>query len=207
MKKINFVFMLLVAVSFSAIAQDVQETTLSINKTDVRGFSVTVGTIDTKTVESAVIQKFEKEMALKSSKESGFKTFINQKVAAFGPDNYDVYAKVAQEGPKKAKKTVLQFAVTKGNLNAVTAESDPEVYVNIRNFLTEFSNYIISHDLSVKIAAQEAVVQKLIEEQNSMTTDKEKLQKQIEEVDKKISNKETEIKKAQGALDVLKKGN
>lgn len=207
MKKINFVFMLLVAVSFSAIAQDVQETTLSINKTDVRGFSVTVGTIDTKTVESAVIQKFEKEMALKSSKESGFKTFINQKVAAFGPDNYDVYAKVAQEGPKKAKKTVLQFAVTKGNFNAVTAESDPEVYVNIRNFLTEFSNYIISHDLSVKIAAQEAVVQKLIEEQNSMTTDKEKLQKQIEEVDKKISNKETEIKKAQGALDVLKKGN
>lgn len=211
MKKLLFVFAI-VCTCATLSAQKVQESVIDFGKQQIAGYLVNVPSASVDLVDGAFKEKLEKEFSLKSSKENGFRAYINQNMPAFGQENYDIYYKVSEFGKKKNKTTQLTLIVSSGNMNAITSQTNPETAEKIKSFLNNFITYVEEYAKQQEINALQDQLAKLESEKASLEKEQQKINKQIEKlkkendkVQKDLDNKSTEIKKLQEQISTAKR--
>ena len=125
--------------------------------------------------------------------------------------NFDIYTMVTTTGKKKEASTIVYFLVSKGNENFVSSSSDPEIIKKSQKFLEEFAKYVKEYELNQKIVLHNNNLTKLQKEYDAFVADKEKMQSQISDLEKKVAskdkdieNKKNEIEKIQAELEKLK---
>lgn len=211
MKKL-FILLSVICACFLASAQKVQESVIDFGKQQTNGYLVNVPNASIELVDAAFKEKLEKQYALKSSKENGFRAYINQNMSAFGSANYDIYYKVGEFGKKKHKTTQLTLIVSSGNMNAITSSNNAEVAENIKKFLAEFVNYVDEYSVQQEINSLMDKLTKLNNEKAGLEKDDAKIDKQIEKLNKEkatiqknLEQKNTDIKKLEDEINRLKK--
>ena len=210
MKK-SLILILGIALSMTVMAQTAQETTVEFNKKHVQGVCVSFKDYSQDIVKGALTNRLEKDAALKVSNVKGWRAYLSQQFMELGTKNFDIYTNVVTIGKKKDQQVVVYLLVSTGNENFVTSASEKDVIDNAKNFLNNFVAYVRTHDINVKIDNQNELIAKLKKEYESLTADKEKMQNQIKDLEKKIiskedeiSKKDNEIKKAEAALSEMK---
>ncbi len=210
MKK-SLILILGIALSMTVMAQTAQETTVEFNKKHVQGVCVSFKDYSQDIVKGALTNRLEKDAALKGSNVKGWRAYLSQQFMELGTKNFDIYTNVMTIGKKKDQQVVVYLLVSTGNENFVTSASEKDVIDNAKNFLNNFVAYVRTHDINVKIDNQNELIAKLKKEYESLTADKEKMQNQIKDLEKKIiskedeiSKKDNEIKKAEAALSEMK---
>ncbi|MBP5411661.1 MAG: hypothetical protein J6Y47_00240 [Bacteroidales bacterium] len=195
----------------TVMAQTAQETTVEFNKKHVQGVCVSFKDYSQDIVKGALTNRLEKDAALKGSNVKGWRAYLSQQFMELGTKNFDIYTNVVTIGKKKDQQVVVYLLVSTGNENFVTSASEKDVIDNAKNFLNNFVAYVRTHDINVKIDNQNELIAKLKKEYESLTADKEKMQNQIKDLEKKIiskedeiSKKDNEIKKAEAALSEMK---
>lgn len=211
MKKLLFVFAIICTCA-TLSAQKIQESVIDFGKQQVSGYLVNVPSASVDLVDGAFKEKLEKEFSLKSSKENGFRSYINQNMPAFGQENYDIYYQVSEFGKKKNKTTQLKLIVSSGNMNAITSQSNPETAEKIKSFLNNFISYVEEYAKQQEINALNEQLSKLESEKASLEKDQNKIQKQIEKLNKEsekvqkdLNKKNEEISKLQDKINTAKK--
>ena len=204
MRKVTF-FIMAMAMTVSVFSQSAREGTVEFNKKNVPAICYETADYNVKTTTEALKNRFEKEAKLKGGSASGFRFYQSQPFVEFGTSNYDIYTKVTTVGKKKSLKTVIYILVSKGNENFETAAENPELAANTKTFLDNFvATYLRQFDIEQKAQNQAQIISKLEKEYKSLTSDKEKLQKQLQDKEKAITAKEEEITKAKAILNNLK---
>jgi hypothetical protein len=202
MRKVAF-FIMTMAMTVSVFSQS-REGTVKFNKKDVPVICYETADFDVKVTTAALKNRLEKDAKLKGGNASGFRFYPAQHFAEFGTLNYDIYTKVATVGKKKNLKTVIYLLVSKGNENFETASENPELVANIKAFLDNFvAVYLRQFDIEQKYQNQVKLIAKLEKENKSLNSDKEKLQKQLQDKEKAITSKQDEITKAKALLNTL----
>lgn len=203
MRKVAF-FILTMSVSVGVFSQSAKEETVKYNKMNVPGISYETSDYDVKTTTAALKARLEKDARLKGTNMNGFRYYPAQPFAEFGTLNYDIYTKVATTGKKKNLKTVIYLLVSKGNENFESASQDPELAANMKAFLDNFvAVYLRQFDIEQKYQNQTKLVAKLEKELKSLNSDKNKLSKQLEDKEKAIVAKQSELSKAKALLNTL----
>jgi len=203
MKKVVF-FILATVMAVGVFSQPAKEGTVKFNKNDVSAIIYETADYDVKTTTAALKARLEKDAKLKGTNVSGFRCYQAQPFAEFGALNYDIYTKVVTTGKKKNLKTVIYLLVSKGNENFESEAKDPELAANMKAFLDNFvATYLRRFDIEQKYQNQTKLIAKLEKEQKSLTSDKNKLQKQLEEKEKAITAKQAEVAKAKALLNTL----
>jgi hypothetical protein len=203
MKKLSFLFALMV-ITLTIFSQTITTEVVEISKQQVPAFTMTMPYQDAKILTEAITDCFTKG-GLKSSKTSGYVSFLNQNFKEFGLANYDIFAKVIKTGKKANTALKYYLIVTKGNMNAVTEANDPELAANIKQFMNNFipfaEGYFLKSDMeNMKndLAKQEKAMKKLQKEQAD-------LNKKMEVQQKVIIDLQAKIQKANEALNSLPK--
>ncbi len=201
MKKLTLLFAL-IGMFFLANAQNVKESTISFNKTQVSGYLANINGYSMDVVDLALRTRLEKDLNLKGSKEGNFRAYINQPCSVFGPDKYDIYYKVSEFGKKKNKTTQVNFIISSGNMNTITSSNNPNVAYRVKAFLNDFLASVPSFAISQEIDALEAELAKLKKEKASLDNEVakenkniEKSNKQIDKINKKIEKSNKKIEK------------
>ncbi len=210
MKKL---FLLLAIACFGGcLTAQVNTSMIDFAKTQYPGYLVNVSNASVDMVDAAFRDLLENKYALKSSKESGFRAYLNQPFSPFGGENFDIYYMVSEFGKKNNKTTQLSLIVCTGNMNAVTPSNKPETDAAIKKFLSEFTPQVEAFALKQQANELKAKIEKLNSEKDSYAKDIDKTNKQIdklkgniEDLKKKISDKDNEIKNVQDALNDLEK--
>jgi valyl-tRNA synthetase len=202
MKKLLLFLTTICLVSFAS-AQNVKESTVKFNKTQVSGYLANINGYTMDVVDLAMRTKLEKEFQLKASKEGSFRAYLNQPCATFGPDSYDIYYQVSEFGKKKNKTTQISFIITKGNMNAITSSTDPDIARRVKNFLDDFLATVPSFAISQQIEALEAELAKLQKEKASLDNEVAKNNKAIAKENKKIEKINKNIEKSQKKIEKL----
>ena len=203
MKKVVF-FISTMVMAVSVFSQSAREGTSQFNKNDVPAIIYETADYDVKTTAAALTARLEKDAKLKGTNVSGFRCYQAQPFAEFGMLNYDIYTKVITTGKKKNLKTVIYILVSKGNENFESAAKDSELAENVKAFLNNFvATYLRQFDIEQKYQNQTKIIAKLEKEQKSLVSDKNKLQKQLEDKEKAITAKQAEIAKAKALLNTL----
>ncbi|MCR4964353.1 MAG: hypothetical protein K6A41_01710 [Bacteroidales bacterium] len=201
MKKLLLFLAMVCLVSFAS-AQNVKESTVSFNKTQVSGYLANINGYTMDVVDLAMRTKLEKEFGLKSSKEGSYRAYLNQPCSVFGPDSYDIYYQVSEFGKKKNRTTQVSFVLSSGNMNTITSSNNPEIARRVKNFLNDFLSTVPNFAASQEVEALEAQLEKLNKEKASLDNEIaknnksiEKAHKQIEKINKNIDKSQKKIEK------------
>ena len=208
MKKV--VFFILMFFGLASYAQTVQSVSIDFDKTKVPGVSLVIAGYDADLLQNALMYRLEKVGGLKGSNYKGFRMYAAQNFPPFGRLNYDIYTFV-DKGSKKNPTISINLLVSKGNNNFVSQHDEPEITQKMKDFLTEFSDYIKEYQKVQNIDKLSATIAKLEKECQTLTSDRDKLKKDISNLDsklkakeKELSTKESELQKAKSERDVLK---
>lgn len=209
MKKI-FTLLTIAVIAFTASAQKLHTSMVDFNKSQYPGYLFNIKNVSVETLDATLRDIFENQYNLKASKESGFRTYRNQQFAPFGQENYDIFFNVIEFGKKNEKTTQLVLLVCKGNMNAVTASTDPQVDAAIRKFLQKMPSKVDEYQIrkpiiekKEQIAKLETSKQSLLKEQEKINGQIEKLQLNLNDLSKKIEENNASISKLQEEVDAL----
>ncbi|MDR2840929.1 MAG: hypothetical protein LBV75_06660, partial [Paludibacter sp.] len=183
MKKILFTIVFLAAALMFAKAQDPipVEATVEFNKTQVPGISLLLSSYSIDVVQGAISARFE---TLKSSKAKGcYKAYVSQRFSDFSSMNIDIYVFAETRGKNSKDLVTLSIAISKGNNNFATADNDPEIYQNVKNFLTDFNRYLFEYNVKLQIADENLKIQNLLKDISKLTGEATKLRKNIAETE------------------------
>ena len=206
MKKIAF-FIVLGLVTTFAFAQNAQNTMIEFNKVRVPGVVVSLINYDIATVQTALSARMERIGGLKGSNSKGFRMYAGQIFTDFGDTKFDIYTKVSS-GTKKDHDIIIYLMVSSGFENFISQSSDPELNQKMLDFLTNFANIFLKEfDIKQKIDTQTSALEKMEKEHKSLVSDRDKLKKDLENKEKAIENKATEIAKTKETLEILKNSN
>ena len=197
MKKI-LLFVLLLP-GFVLFAQSAQSVSIDYNKTRVPGVSIVIAGYSADFVQSALTYRLEKVAGLKGTNSKGFRLYQAQNFHDFGTSKYDIYTYV-NSGSKKTQAVTLNLMVSKGNENFVSPTDDPELTQKMKEFLTEFNNYIKEYDKIQKIDKISASISKLEKTRDSQISDRDKLKKSFDTLASKLKAKEDELSKTESLL-------
>lgn len=209
MKKL-FVLLTIVVIAVTASAQKLHTSMVEFGKSQYPGYLFNMKNVSVETLDATLRDIFENQYNLKASKESGFRAYRNQQFAPFGSENYDIFFNVIEFGKKKEKTTQVVLLVCKGNMNAVTPSTDPQVDAAIRKFLQKLPAKVEEYQIrkpiiekKEQIAKLDANKQSLIKEQEKINGQIEKLQLNQNEISKKIQDNEEAISKLQAEVEAL----
>lgn len=177
-------------------AQKSIEAPVSLDKQSYPGFSINISSTDIDIVENAMKYLFEQKYAFKGSNASGFRVYHREQFAPFGTDGYDIYYKVEQNGPKKNQEVKVSLLVsTIGNMNFLSSSIDEETAKNVLAFLDDFVRFTIpEYQTVIKISELSATLKKLQDKKSDLEKKKDKLNKDLVNTQKAITDVENEIK-------------
>jgi hypothetical protein len=198
MKKTLFFILMFAAVA--AYAQTAQSISIDFNKTRVPGVSIVIAGYEADFIQSALTYRLEKVAGLKGTNSKGFRMYPAQNFPAFGNKKYDIYTCI-DKGDKKNPIITLQLMVSTGNENFISPNDDPELTEKLKDFLTEFNDYMKEYDRIQKIENLTNIVNKLEKDRNSLVVDTDKLKKEITDREDKLRTKERELAKTESELE------
>jgi peptidoglycan hydrolase CwlO-like protein len=115
--------------------------------------------------------------------------------------NIDIYVFVDTRGKNSKDLLTLSIAISKGNGNFVTADSNPDIYRNVKNFLIDFNRYLFEYDVKSQITAENLKIQNLLKDIGKLTGEATKLRKNIAETEAKIQKKEQDAETKQAQIE------
>jgi len=207
MKKI----IILIAVSLFcgtvAIGQRVQTEVINIDKQDLQGFSMVFPGYSPDQIANAMGERLEKKAGLKSTGFKGFKAYLNQPFVEIGTANYDIYTKTAYVGKKKDNTTKLYFIITKGNMNAINNNSEPDAVNNAITFLQSFIEFARINaaennllELNAQLTKEQKNYDKQIAQQKKLIDKANKMQPNIDKNKANIEKLKADIEKGNASL-------
>ena len=196
-------FFILMFAGFAAYAQTAQSVSIDFNKTRVPGASIVIAGYDADFVQNALTYRLEKVAGLKGTNSKGFRMYPAQNFLDFGNKKYDIYTLV-DKGDKKNPVVTLNLMVSTGNENFVSPVDDPDLAEKMKDFLTEFNDYMKEYERVQKIDNLTNLVNKLEKERNSLVVDTDKLKKEISDRETKLRDKEKELSKTESELENAK---
>ena len=191
MKKL-FALLTLVFVFGSLSAQKVNETVTMFGKDQLTGFVTNIAQTPSDVVEMTLVNKFEKEFALKGSKKKGYYVYLNQPCPTFGDARYDLYFKTDEVGKKKNRSTQVTLVVSTGNQNCINFSNDPRTSRNIVRFLEYLPEDVAAYQRVLKINELKSEIEALEKERTSVEKDQEKAQEKVNK-----ANEEMQVNVAQ----------
>jgi hypothetical protein len=201
MKKV--LFFILMFFGLASYAQTPQSITVDYNKTKVPGVSIVIGGYDADFVQNALQYRLEKVAGLKGTNSKGFRLYASQSFPEFGRLNYDIFTLV-NKGSKNDKSVSVTLMLSKGNDNFISPHDDPELTEKMKDFLTEFNDYMKEYERVQRIDNLTTLIGKLEKEHNSLVVDTDKLKKEISDRETKLKDKEKELSKTESELENAK---
>lgn len=150
-------------------------------------------------VETALRNHLSKAGFSKRNSRKGFDTYKAQNWDEISGKQVDVYTSVT--GNKNT--SMVSLLVSKGYDNFVTAENDPDMFGKMQTFMSSLQDDIVQEQLKVDIAAQQDLLKNAERDLSKEQDNTKSLQKQKEEIEKKISgsnDKQNEITKVIGVI-------
>lgn len=204
MRRVFFSISMMI-ISVIAFTQTAMDETITFDKKNVSGVSIVVSDYDVKLTSAAIQYRFEQVSGLKGATMKGFRYYQSQPFSEFGALNYDIYTRVTTIGKRKEQKTIIYLLVSTGNENFVTPASNPDIIDKVKSFLNNFlATDLRQYDIDQKSNDQQKMILKLEKETTTLTTERDKLKKQLEDKEKAIIMKQDELTKAKEALNSLK---
>ncbi|MDR1180587.1 MAG: hypothetical protein LBL13_01215 [Bacteroidales bacterium] len=204
MRRVFFSISMMI-ISVIAFTQTAMDETITFDKKNVSGVSIVVSDYDVKLTSAAIQYRFEQVSGLKGATMKGFRYYQSQPFSEFGALNYDIYTRVTTIGKRKEQKTIIYLLVSTGNENFVTPASNPDIIDKVKSFLNNFlATDLRQYDIDQKSNDQQKTILKLEKETTTLTTERDKLKKQLEDKEKAIIMKQDELTKAKEALNSLK---
>ena len=202
MKKV-FVLVAVVFAAFTLSAQEVNTSMIDFGKSQYSGYLLNLKNASVDLVESTMRNLMENQYNLKASKENGYRAYLSQPFAPFGPDNYDIYFNVSEFGKKKNKTTQLAMIVTTGNMNAITSANNPDADNAIRYVLKSFAPKVSAYEVQQQINALKEQLAKLESNKKSLQKDQDKNAKQIEKIQKTMEANEKSLKETDAQINKI----
>jgi len=204
MKKFLSLFVVAIIAITYVSAQSVKEATFDYEKKPVKGFTLAIYDKGADIVTAAVVNRMEKGAGLKPSKgKDGFTAYLNQLMPAFSVANVNIFVKIAEEGKKDSKVTMMYLYVTTLDYANVNSENHPDIYAKILQYMNEMPTYINRYDAEqnlIKVQNSYDKVKTNLEKLNNKLTDlnneKAKIEKQLSDKEQEIKNKMVEIDRA-----------
>lgn len=198
MKKL-FALLTLVFVFGSLSAQKVNETVTLFGKEQLTGFVTNITQASSEIVEQTLVNKFEKEFALKGSKKKGYYVYQNQPCPTFGDARYDLYFKTEEVGKKKNRSTQVTLVVSTGNQNCISFSNDPRTSRNIVNFLETLPLNVEAYKKVLRINELKSEIETLEKDRVSVEKDQEKAQQKVNQAneDMQLNVAQVEAKTAE----------
>ena len=176
-----------------AYAQIAVETTLSIKKNEIPGFSINVPNADSKSAMTAIQEYLTEKGLVKPKKDDKYMSFKSQKFSYFGNDTYDIYFNAVQKGNKKNMSSDINIICSLGNLNAISSTNNAETAANIQAFMAKFPKVVEKYMLKQKIESLKKEAEKAKKEKAKNDKALKKLQDQIEKSTKNQNNLNKQI--------------
>ena len=177
------------AMSFGLMAQNVQETVVTVGALTVPAYTMTLEK-DAKLVEGAVKARLN-EAKLKTKNSEGYIAAVEQVVPELAAVPVSLYAKVTEQGKKKNKVTVITLCATSTDLTI----DQNMLKDNVRTYLGGFAQYIQRYEASQNMAAQQQELKKAQKAVSAAESAVAGLEKDIASSQKKIADKRNEIEK------------
>lgn len=201
----------IVAGSFTALGTTVSyaqasATTVKFNKADANAFTTNIEA-PKENVENSIEEYFKKTFSSKSSSSKGYKLYKGVQWNEVSADKLDVYYKV--EGKKNNSQVYL--LVSKGYDNFISAQNDPQTAQGAINFLSGLNVKVAEYSKNVAVAESSKALDdaqkeynKYIKKDEDLRKQKERLESDIADNQKKISEREKELNNAKSKLDEVK---
>lgn len=200
MKKLVLCFVISLFSCSVIFAQKAQETILKYDKNEIAGYTVSFSNLPVNVVKDAVNERMQKIVGKKVSTQKGYNVCLNQKFSQFGSESYDVYYKVEESGKRDMKNVKIDLFVCKGNLNAISSVTDPEVAKNIITFMNEMLDYALDYNNNQEVIALNNKLAKVKAQRKEYEEKIVKLQKEINALDLKLKETTEEMNKLQEEL-------
>ena len=197
MKK--FLLLSLVAVFFGTVsAQTAKKVGFDINKDKTaQGYTLEFsGEKSDKTISDAFQELLEKTYNLKQKKSSavkGFTNYVNQVFSPISAYPISIYYKVATEGKKNNKVTMLSVVVLDGGENTVPPELLTTLEPKIYEFLNSFPITLSDYENNLKLKEAQNLLEKQKKDYDKLKKDKAALEKDLNAKESELSGKEKEI--------------
>ena len=178
------------AMSLGLMAQNIQETVVTVAGLTSPAFTMSFEKTDVKTVQEAVKLRFA-DAKLKTKTVEGFYAVPDQLVSEIASAPVSIYTKVSEQGKKKDKMVVLTVCVTTTDLTI-----DQNVLKdNVRAYMAGFPPYIERYENLKIMNLEQENLKKAEKAAAAAASDVAALDKSIAASQKKIADKQAEIKK------------
>jgi len=203
MKKI-MLFTAVMMIATCVFSQSATVQMITFNKRNVEGVSISTADYDVKLTTAALQNYFENVAKLRGRNQRGFRVYLAQQFPEFGSLNYDIYTQVIQTGKRNERRTVINLLVSKGNENFVNVTSDPELIERILNFLEQFvSVHLPRYAVTQQAQAQTKAIARMERDHRKIVSDRDRLQRQLDNKEKERTAKEKELTNARNLLQSL----
>jgi hypothetical protein len=200
MKRILTITLALVfSISF-AVAQSVSEGQVTINKTNVNGFTINIPNVDSKSANTAITEYLAEKGLVKPKTEDKYNAYKAQKFSYIGDGTYDIYFKAVEKGKKKDLSSDIIFICSLGNLNTVSSINDPTAAENIKAVMLRFPKAVEKYQLRQKIEDLKKEIEKANKEKAKNDKSIEKLQKQIAKATEKHNGLNKQLEESSSLL-------
>ena len=200
MKRILTITLALVfSVSF-AVAQSVSEGPVTINKTDVNGFTINIPNVDSKSATIAITEYLAEKGLVKPKTEDKYNAYKAQKFSYIGDGTYDIYFKAVEKGKKKDLSSDIIFICSLGNMNTVSSINDPAAAENIKAVMLRFPRAVEKYQLKQQIEDLKKEIEKANKEKAKNDKSIEKLQKQIAKATEKHNGLNKQLEESSSLL-------
>ena len=197
-------FFILMILGLSTYAQVAQSTQIEYNKVKVPGVSITIAGYEVDFIQNVLQYRLETIGGLKGSNKQGFRFYPAQILHELGFIKYDIYTSI-DKGDKKNNFITINMMVSKGFDNFVNPVDDAELTEKMKDFLTYFvGEYLPEHIKKQKIDTLTKTIAALEKECGSLSTDIDKLKKEITSLTNKLNGKEAEFAKKNVELENAK---
>jgi valyl-tRNA synthetase len=206
MKKIILLFMGVLAVSVSALAQ-AYEGSIQYDKKKQQAIAIDYN-YSPEAVQNAIVGKLQK-MGYKPKEEKGilnrdkgFLVFKNAYVTDISKERMDYFIKVERKSRKESDESTLYLVMNKDGVNAMEKMEASDIG-KAKSFLNDMLPDIEAADLEIRIKDQEETVAKAEKKMSNLKADQASLEKKLNDnkTDQEATQKDIEAQKQ--ALGVL----
>jgi hypothetical protein len=161
-----------------------------------------------KTVARTIEEKMEK-LGYKGKDTKGFTVYRGVRLAAIGPDSYDLYFKTDKKS--KSDNSIVSLMISEGFEKFISDVSNEKVIENAKTFLNGLLDDVVALDLELQIQDQEDVTKKadkklnnLIEDGEDLQKKKAKIERDIEENKKRQTEQKAELERQRQIFETLR---
>jgi peptidoglycan hydrolase CwlO-like protein len=187
MKKLIIILSAVVGLSVSSFAQTAVESNIEIKKITTPCVMATYN-FSQDLLDETIKKRFSDLNASSPDKSKGFKIYRSVSLPEISADRLDVFIKT--DGKKQT--SICYIALSRGNDNFMNPQSDSQAYTKLKNWMNNLNDNAGAIQLQHEIDDQKDNTAKMEKKYNSSVSDGKGLEKEIENLKKKIEDNKAE---------------